>query len=256
MINSFTGLHARYYDLVYGDKPYDEEARFVLARLEGVLGRRPNTLLDLACGTGRHAVEFVELGIDVTGVDVNPELIERARDRLPGAEFVVQNMAELDLGEARFDAVTCLFDSIGYPQDNEHVLATLAGARRHLVDSGAITLEFLHAPAMLLNAAPVRVKRWSTDDGRELIRISETRLDVERSVMDVSYELVELRADGSYEHSRERQANRFFSVPEMGALLGSAGLELEDAVAAYHPDGEADANAFHILATARVAAAP
>ncbi len=34
-------------------------------------------------------------------------------------------MTELDLGDARFEAVTCLFDSIGYPQRNELVIATL-----------------------------------------------------------------------------------------------------------------------------------
>ena len=44
MINTFTGLHAGYYDLVYADKPYAAEVRFVLTEVESLLGRRPRTL--------------------------------------------------------------------------------------------------------------------------------------------------------------------------------------------------------------------
>ena len=253
MINSFTGLHAGYYDLVYADKPYADEARFVVRWLEALLGRRPRTLLDLACGTGRHAVEFEAMGIEVTGVDINEELLDKARERAPGIEFHAQDMRDLDLGAARFEAITCLFDSIGYPQRNEGVIAALEGARRHLADGGALAVEFLHAPAMLLHAVPVRVRRWPTDAGGELLRISRTRLDPVGHVMDVDYELVDLRPDGTYERWQERQSNRFFSVEEVRALMVCAGLTLEQVVSAYEDGGEIDADTFHVLALARAA---
>ena len=70
-------------------------------------------------------------------------------------------MSELDLGGARFDAITCLFDSIGYPHDERRPCrVALPAMRRHLADGGAVALEFLHAAAMLRHAAPVRVRRW------------------------------------------------------------------------------------------------
>jgi SAM-dependent methyltransferase len=255
VINSFTGLHAKLYDTIYGDKPYAAEASFVVERLEQALGRRPRTLLDIACGTGRHAAEFAAMGIEVTGVDINDELLAHARERVPDVEFVAQDMTELDLGDARFDAVTCLFDSIGYPQRNELVVAVLDGARRHLVDGGAVAFEFLHTPAMLMQAAPVRVGRWDTADGGELLRVSETEIDAARQVMEVTYDLVELRPDGTYARWSEGQANRFFSVEEMRALAGSAGLRLETTVPAYE-NGQIDAKTFHVLAFARPASAP
>jgi SAM-dependent methyltransferase len=253
VINSFTGLHAGYYDLVYADKPYAEEARFVARHLEAVLGRQPRTLLDLACGTGRHAMEFAAMGIEVTGVDINEDLLAHGRERAQHIEFVAQDMCELDLGGSRFEAVTCLFDSIGYPQRNDRVIAALAGVQRHLASDGAVAVEFLHAPAMLLHSSPLRVRRWPTSSGGELLRVSETRLDIARQLMDVEYELVDLRPDGSYERWRERQLNRFFSVEEMGALMGAAGLVLEESVAAYQDAGEIDGDTFHVLALARSA---
>jgi SAM-dependent methyltransferase len=253
VINSFTGLHAGYYDLIYGDKPYPAESAFVLRQLERQLGRRPRRLLDIACGTGRHAAEFAAAGIEVTGVDINGQLLEHARERNPGIEFVQQDMTELDLGDAHFEAITCLFDSIGYPQRNEPVIATLEAARRHLADDGALAVEFLNAPAMILHSAPLRIRRWDTGDGGELLRISNTRLDLDAQVMHVDYELVELREDGTYEHSHERQSNRFFSVPEMRALMAAGGLELQSAVAAYEDRPDIGADTFHVLALARPA---
>jgi SAM-dependent methyltransferase len=253
VINTFTGLHAGYYDLVYADKPYAAEARFVLGQLEEQLGRRPRTLLDIACGTGRHAAEFADAGIGVTGVDINEQLLEHARERRPDIEFVQQDMTTLELGDARFEAVTCLFDSIGYPQRNELVIATLEAARRHLADGGVLAVEFLNAAAMIMHSAPLRVRRWDTADGGELLRISETRLDLATQVMHVDYELVELRGDGTFEHTRERQSNRFFSAPEMGALMAAGGLELRAAVAAYEDTPEIGADTFHVLALARQA---
>jgi SAM-dependent methyltransferase len=253
VINSFTGLHAKLYDTIYGEKPYAAEAAFVVERLERALGRRPRTLLDVACGTGRHAAEFAAMGIEVTGVDINDELLAHARERVPDVEFVAQDMTELDLGDARFDAVTCLFDSIGYPQRDELVVAALDGARRHLGSGGAFAFEFLHAPAMLAHAAPLRVRRWELPDGSELLRVSETELDAERKLMHVSYELLELRPEGSYSRWNERQSNRFFTVEEMTALAGAAGLGVESATPAYEQRAEIDMDTFHVLALARAA---
>lgn len=62
------GDYARYYNVLYQDKDYAGEADFVLSCLK----RRheaPRTLLDLGCGTGRHALEMARRGVSVTGVD-------------------------------------------------------------------------------------------------------------------------------------------------------------------------------------------
>jgi SAM-dependent methyltransferase len=242
--NTFQGLHARYYDLIYAEKPYAEEARFV----HSLLGGRPGRLLDVACGSGRHAREFAALGWEVTGVDYSADLLELAQD----LEVYRQDMRQLDVPGPPFDAVTCLFDSIGYPQDNDGIVATLAGMRRHLAPGGRVAVEFLHAPALLGGADPVRVRRLALPDGGTLVRISETEIDEGTHVMHVSYEVIALRPDGSYEREAERQSNRFFEVEEMRALMERAGLRAERFVPAYE-DGEIGSGTFHVLAVAGAA---
>jgi SAM-dependent methyltransferase len=242
--NTFRGLHARHYDLIYAQKPYAEEARFV----HELIGARPGRLLDVACGTGRHAREFAALGWDVTGVDYSPDLLELARD----LEVHRQDMRKLDLPGQPFDAVTCLFDSIGYPQDDDGIVAALTGMRGHLAPGGRVAVEFLHGPALLASADPVRVRRFELPDGGTLVRISETTLDEVALVMHVDYEVIELGPGGSYERDTERQSNRFFAVDEMRALMELAGLRVERFVPAY-ADGEIGADTFHVMALAEAA---
>ena len=109
--------------------------------------------MDVACGSGRHAREFAALGWEVTGVDYSPDLLARAR--AAGIAVHEQDMRTLDVPGAPFDAITCLFDSIGYPQDNAGIVATFAGMARHVAPDGRVAVEFLHAPAMLASADPV-----------------------------------------------------------------------------------------------------
>jgi SAM-dependent methyltransferase len=250
-VNTYEGLHASHYDLIYGSKPYRQEAEFVA----GLLGRRSGTLLDLACGTGRHAVEFAAMGFAVTGVDYGEELLVRARENAAAADaeidFQLADMTDLELAR-EFDAVTCLFDSIGYPCTDEGVIAALAAAARHLNEDGGFVAEFLHTPAVLAGASPLRVARWPTPPGGQLLRVSETELDREAGVMQVDYELIELHPEGEgYEHAVHTQHNRFFTVDEMKGLMSQAGLAPERFVAAYAEDPAVGAETWHVMALAR-----
>jgi SAM-dependent methyltransferase len=250
-VNTYAGLHARFYDVVYADKPYLHEARFVDSLISEA-GVARGRLLDVACGTGRHASEFASLGWDVTGVDLSEELLEHARVNAPDARFFQQDMRELDLHGETFDAVTCLFDAIGYAVDQGGVHATLSGFGRHLSPGGVVVIEFLYGPALVRSAAPLRIRRFSLSGaGDELIRISQTRLDETRSLLEVEFELLELRADGGYERWRESQTNRYFALDEMQALLDGGGLNSRRFLPAYS-DGTIDENTFHILAVATI----
>src|SRR5579871_3905004 len=92
--------YAQYYDLLYRDKDYAGESRFIdeLLRQAGV---QAGPLLDIGCGTGSHARELARLGWKVTGIDLSPEMIGLARKRIPPGfviEFLPGAAAEFDLG--------------------------------------------------------------------------------------------------------------------------------------------------------------
>jgi SAM-dependent methyltransferase len=102
---------AHIYDAVYSFKDYEAESRRLRAVIEE---RSPGaaTLLDVACGTGKH-LEQLRAWYEVSGLDLDSQLLALARERLAVVELHEGDMTAFSLGR-RFDVVTCLFSSIGY----------------------------------------------------------------------------------------------------------------------------------------------
>jgi demethylmenaquinone methyltransferase/2-methoxy-6-polyprenyl-1,4-benzoquinol methylase len=65
--------------------------------------------LDVATGTGDLAIELARRGAEVTGLDFSEPMLELARDKAPGIEWVRGNALELPYGDGEFDAVTVGF---------------------------------------------------------------------------------------------------------------------------------------------------
>ncbi|MFJ9587646.1 class I SAM-dependent methyltransferase [Streptomyces acidicola] len=102
----------------------DPEVRQVWAdRLAAWLPARPADVLDLGCGTGSLSLLAAERGHRVTGVDLSPAMVDRARTKLAGraAVFLVGDAATPPVGEERFDVVLV-----------RHVLWTLPDPERAL----------------------------------------------------------------------------------------------------------------------------
>jgi SAM-dependent methyltransferase len=127
------------YDAVYSYKDYVAEAEHVHALIEE---RTPgaSTLLDVACGTGKHLEQFARW-YSVQGLDLNEDLVAIARDRLGDrAHIHLADMTSFDFSRT-FGAVTCLFSSIGYVGTEERLDAALAAMARHLEPGGTLVLE-------------------------------------------------------------------------------------------------------------------
>lgn len=248
---SYDGRHAGLYDLFYADKPYESEAKFLVDQISRMTALRD--VLDVACGTGRHAEALANQGLDVTGVDHSASMIEQARRRFENsavsAEFEVQDMVALDLGR-QFDAVLCLFDSIGYTQTNEHLQSFLIRVRDHLRPDGVFAFEFWHAAAMLRSFEPARVRRFASEAG-DVVRISETSLRPAEQLSDVRYTVFEPVGDNRYVQFCETQTNRYFLIPEMERHLASAELSAQHWFAGYREAGEVSTDTWHVVCLAR-----
>jgi ubiquinone/menaquinone biosynthesis C-methylase UbiE len=253
-VGSYVDWHASLYDLFYADKPYQAEAAFVAARLadEGV--RAGARLLELACGTGRHALALEQQGYEVVATDYSETMLACARQRKEASrstvELRLQDMSALDLPGAPFDAAVSFFDSIGYLQTNERVLQALRGIHRHLRPAGLLVMEFWHAAAMLRSYEPVRMRRFSNEEG-EVLRVSETTLDHERQLGHVKYTIVQMLRAGGFRQMIETQTNRFFLVQEMAGYLHSAGFDPLRWFSGFDADRPIGADSWHIVVVAR-----
>ena len=128
---------AKYYDLVYREKDYREEAE-KLRKLFNKYVPEGRTLLDVGCGTGEH-LRFLP-GYQVVGIDLDPSFVRLAQEKLPGGRFQVADMGQFELGST-FDIILCLFSSIGYLANAAAILSALTCFRKHLAPRGTIFIE-------------------------------------------------------------------------------------------------------------------
>ncbi|WP_344104494.1 class I SAM-dependent methyltransferase [Nocardiopsis rhodophaea] len=126
------------------------------AAVRRILGLRPTTrVLDLGCGYGRISVPLARAGMEVTGLDAVPELLERARGAAAAAgvrlELIHSAMRDLDAVE-RFDAVVNLSTALGYVPDEADDAAALAAVYRALVPGGRLLIDTENREATLRKA--------------------------------------------------------------------------------------------------------
>jgi len=129
---------AAFYDAIYSFKDYAAEA----AKVHDLVQRYSpgaRTLLDVACGTGIHLMHLSS-EYRAEGVDLSPELLGTARERNLNLPLHQADMREFDLGR-QFDAVTCLFSSIGYMDSEENLRKAVANMARHLKPNGVLIVE-------------------------------------------------------------------------------------------------------------------
>jgi SAM-dependent methyltransferase len=191
--STYRGL-ARWYDAIYDarGKDYAAEARALLdvAREHGV---RPRSLLDVACGTGRHLAAFAADIDELAGVDVSPDMLAIARTRLGSDVPLVEgDMGSFDLGR-RFDVVTCLFSAIGHVADADELDAALAAMARHVAPGGVLLLEPWLTPETVRPGGVRDLVCATTDDG-VVARAASSRLDGHVAVISFAWAIA--TADG------------------------------------------------------------
>lgn len=126
------------YDALYASKDYEGES----ARLTALIRERnpdARTLLDVACGTGRH-LELLRDAFEVEGVDIDEGLLAVARGRLGSVPLHTGDMRTLDLGR-RYDAITCLFSAIGHLASVDELDRAVAAMAAHLEPGGVLVVE-------------------------------------------------------------------------------------------------------------------
>jgi ubiquinone/menaquinone biosynthesis C-methylase UbiE len=253
-VGIYDGRHAELYDLFYGAKPYAAEAGYLHDLLQRFSEQPVRRILDIACGTGSHAIELEKLGYDVVGSDISEDMLARAREKAQAGRcelrFEKQDMRTLDVASRPFDAVMCLFDAIGHVQTTAAIKQTFDAVHRHLQDDGLFVLEFWHAAAMGRQHDPVRVRRLATHRG-EIVRLSETIVDHASQCATVKHTIYDLRRDGTYQTAVEQQVNRFFSLQEMCTLLDDCRFDVLQHYSGYTPDENLSPNTWHIVLVAR-----
>ena len=224
---------AEYYDLLYSTiKDYAREVPEIAAMLRR-LNPQARTVLDVGCGSGEHARRLGAAGFVVDGIDLDPVFIQIARGKHLAGTFVVADMANFHLGRA-YDAVICLFSSIGYVRTLARVESALRCFREHLADGGVVLVEPWFPPGFLTDGFVMRNE--GADDGVRIVRNSRTEIDGRISRLHFDYEITDARGT---RRTQEIHELGLFTVDEQLAAFTRAGLD-----ARFEPVGFCDRGLF------------
>ena len=189
-MKQFGNLYSQYYDLLYNDKDYADEVDYII-KLIKENSNEAKTLLDMGCGTGKHAELLCNKGYIVHGIDLSEDMLKIAKNRSKNKEdkllFSHSKIQELDLNK-KFDVVTSLFHVMSYQNSNNELIKAFEVAKNHLKNDGIFIFDFWYGPAVLKDPPVTRIKRL-VNEKIKVTRIAEPVIHSDENVVDVNYDI-------------------------------------------------------------------
>jgi len=232
---------AELYDYVVPYRERQDVAFFVEAARES-----GGPVLEVGCGTGRVLIPTARAGLEITGLDLSPHMLDICRARLETEPEQVRARVRLVAGDMRrfelsqsFQLITLPFRPFQHLTTVEDQLACLGCLRRHLAQDGRVILDVFNPSLKALAKTNFGEEvseepEFSMPDGRKVIR--RHRIVSRDEANQVNY--VELiyyvtHPDGRQERLVQAFPMRYLFRFEAEHLLVRAGFEVEQLYADY-----------------------
>ncbi len=150
-MSSFDEMALAYDRSIDWDRRLAREIPFILKTLGD---RQSARVLDLACGSGRHAIALAEQGHEVIGVDKSTTMINEAKSLAKGLdnppEFIVANILDISpMTTGKFDLALCLGNSLALLETVDQVKQLIKTINGILTQEGAFVIQVLNFRSIL-----------------------------------------------------------------------------------------------------------
>lgn len=214
--------YSEYYDLLYKDKDYNAEAKY-LHSLINRYGQNFKDILEFGSGTGKHARILSELGYKIHGIELSANMVSRA-EIASGFTCQQGDIAHTKTGKT-YDVVLSLFHVMSYQITNKQLKNVFTNAASHLNKNGLFIFDFWYSPAVYANKPLVRVKRVSNEK-IEITRIAEPINIANENRVDINYSIyVKNLLNEKIDVIKETHSVRHFSLLEIDIMCEICGFE-------------------------------
>ena len=234
---------ARLYDLDLVEDPGDLDLYLALAQRTG------GPILELAAGTGRIAVPLTVAGHDVSAVDLDPAMLERALARArvgarSGAgrlELIEADLIGLELPDAGMHRLAIIaLNSLFLLATRDAQRQALRTMARHLAPGGLAVVDvWLPEPddlARFDGRMMFEYERREPETGHEVTKVASARFDPTTAVVDLTAIYEEGPAGGTTIRWIRRDALRLVGADELRAMAEDAGLVVDEVAGSYDLD--------------------
>ena len=232
--------NAQAYDIAFSDRDFAAECNFLAYCLKTFgAAEKPeeqNSFLELACGPGRHAQEFVARGWRAVGLDLSDDMLDYARSiSKPSTQCVewhAGDMCDYQLN-APVALAANLMESLSHLTSNEKVVAHLQAVSRNLIPGGIFVIEMAHPDTLWRDSLP---NSWHSKsvDSTIFAGIAPTEVHVLFGAADDPYDWVQqiwtvttrldIHQQGAPSRSVESKfPHRWYLPQELRALIDLSG---------------------------------
>ena len=216
-------FNTKYYHILYKQRNYEEAERFLKNLITFLNINKNHTILDLACGKGRHSIFLNSLGYDVNGVDLSEQSIKKAsqssNDRL---KFMIHDMRYPI--ESNYDVILNMFTSFGYfnsIDDNFNVLKTI---KNSLNKDGIGVIDFMNSNYIINHLVP-----------QNNVEIDGIQFDIKRNFKDGIITKIITVTDGDQTTKYEERV-RAFNQQDFFSMISDANLRFVKCFGSYDLD--------------------
>ncbi len=209
----------------YGiSKPYTGGEAENLSEEEYALLTERNLILDLGCGTGTLTEMFAELGYDMMGIDMSPDMIQVAIEKREVSEndimYLCQDMRELEL-YCTVGTILCVCDSINYLLEPKEVMETLKRVNNYLYPKGLFIFDFntSYKYEKVIGNTTIAESRETCSF------IWDNFYDAESGINEYDLTIFVQEDDDLFRRFQEVHYQRGYSFEEMRSYVEKAGLE-------------------------------
>jgi SAM-dependent methyltransferase len=234
--------------LLYSDKDYSNEAEYI-NRLIRNFDPEINSILDLGCGTGKHAELLCNKGYVVHGIDMSKDMLKVAESRRKGKEsrlsFSQSNILDLSL-DKKFDVVISLFHVMSYQSTNHELIKAFEVAKKHLKENGVFIFDFWYGPSVLTDLPRTRIKRLE-NSAINVTRIGEPTLHNTKNIVDVNFTLfIQDKKTSEVVNIKEVHNMRYFFDTELELVCKQTGFKIEEKFE-WMKDNHPDFNSWNVV---------
>ena len=223
--NMFQSELAEYYDVMHQHRNYSKECQFADKLVQKYC---PGTkhILDIGCGTGEHAIRMAQLGYEVTGIDLSPDMINIAKEKAKRAglsiEFRCINLHELNtVGE--FQAAYCLGYTFLYMTTYSEVISFFTAVNKALLPQGVFLVDFINGWSLI--EAFHRDKFIYRQENTTIFHFEQPSLDKKRRIKHIEFYYLIDHHDGQVKTVFAEEDLRIFFDDEVKMLLSNCGFK-------------------------------
>jgi len=230
IIKKTFGKYSKYYDVIYKDKNYPAEVRFIEKIIHKYSSRKVKSILSLGCGSGNHEVLLAKKGYKILGIDRSKVMLELFNDKAKKL-YLLNSVSTKEADVSRFrtaqqyDCAISMFNVVGYQTENEQFDNMLKNVNKSLKTGGLFMFDCWHNPAVLKDKPTDRIKEIVVGN-KQIIRLTSSKLNIVKNIIEITFKVLEIVGPTVVDTVTETHPMRYWTIPELTYFLEKGGFEL------------------------------